>query len=452
MSNKSCCIISETLKKNNPRLKKAFDRHPLDKCQFHNISSATYEYEGNYYCLLHLPCKAAKKNELKAEIIAALNKYISNNQNVFNYICIDQVKINLTIGAKYSFVGAQLLNVELSGSYPESVNFAYSKIENLTVTSLYTARFEMRECLIISNFHFVNSKTNCLFAGWNTIILKDKKTEFNDLNFKFYLNGDIETIILVHNKFYIPLRVEAKDIKELKFPRNTFFSCPIIFQENIKNIPILSLPQKKAFSFTKYPKSCISKKMEEYLGEGAWADQYKKFREIYNIAKMRNMYTEQSDYFSLMQYCLRKSKQQPFLLRLFSSLYQIVSDYGQSVLRPLLVLFFSFFIFGGIFSLLGVKRSDAFYLSLTQIIKPYSLLYDSDTRIIMQNYNSIKNNELIYNLDKPAEKNSSQQNSFLLADMQKGWFFIISSIMESTTSIVLLTCFILALRWNFRKA
>lgn len=454
MQKKNCCVVPEPLILHNTRLKKAAAKQPITGCQFSDILNEIYEYKGNDYCILHLPSSSIKNKELHSRITTALEKCASYNIVNFDYVYISQQKIKLTLGQTYSFAGTHLTNIELTGSRPKSVNFSYSRLENLSVVLLYTDRFELRNCLIISNFHFINSETQCLFAGHNFIKIKSKeKVRFNDLNFKFYLSGTIETIILLRNNFYIPLKIESQNIKELRFPLNNFFSCPALFRNNINNIPILNLPSKKSFrlAFLKsLPKNSI---IEEYLGEDLWDDQYKKFREIYNIAKERNMYTEQSDYFSLMQYCLKKSKHRSCLLKLSGSIYHIISDYGQDISRPFAILVFSFLIFSGIFYLLGINISNAFYLSLTQTIRPYSIFYDQDVKAIIYNSDVDRNKSTPPpKIIIPKEDNYPRQDPYLLTDIHNSWIFIISSLLESTVSLTLLACFLLALRWNFRKA
>ena len=165
---------------------------------------------------------------------------------------------------------------------------------------------------------------------------------------------------------------------------------------------------------------------------------------------MREMYLEQSTYFSLMQKCQRNTSSTSCLLKFFNLSYWIISDYGQSVTRPIIGLLLTFLMSIAIFSSLGVEKINAPYLSLTQILKPYSLLYDREPRVLLdklclKDLSETDNTTLIKSDSQPACASS-------LAQYKYGWLFIITSLLESTLSLVFLACLVLALRWNFRKA
>lgn len=138
------------------------------------------------------------------------------------------------------------------------------------------------------------------------------------------------------------------------------------------------------------------------------------------------------------------------VFKFFSICYWLISDYGQSIARPIAGLLIIFFSCWFIFFSFGIEKINAPYLSLMQILKPYSLLYDHEPRMLLDSFC----------LDhKTHSPNSSEQKNvkempcgISLAQYRYGWLFIIISVLESTFSLVFFASLLLALRWNFRKA
>lgn len=148
--------------------------------------------------------------------------------------------------------------------------------------------------------------------------------------------------------------------------------------------------------------------------------QYLKFRKIYNFTKSRGMYSEQNDYYYLMQKYFERTNRLSTLHRYISKLYRILSNYGQSIIKPTLWLIL-IWVMSAIFYLFLIQNdynftkdsiiSESFLLSMQQIIKPYNLLLDNSKNI------------KIY----------------------------ILGFLESSLSITLITLLILALRANFKR-
>lgn len=358
--------------------------------------------------------------------------------------------------------------MELSGSHPTEVCIAYSKLQgDILIKKLETDRFDLLSSKIISNFHFIDSEVDFFFARGNKIGSKILRQIFQDHNFKFLIsNSTISTIRFFVNKFFITLKIANNKTETLDLLHSKFYCAPIFFKEDFNKIGQLSLPKRKEFSFLFYPKllerlkdififSREERLNKQYVDRSVWENEYKKFREIYNIAKMRDMYIEQSDYFSLMQHCLQKTSGTSIIFKFFSRMYHLISDYGQSITRPIIGIFLLFLACTLIFINLGVEKVNAPYLSLTQILKPYSLLYDREPRSTLnnlcKNITSMTENKVtpINNLSKEINNETCQDT---LVQYRHGWAFIATSVLESTFSLIFLACLILALRWNFRKA
>ena len=132
------------------------------------------------------------------------------------------------------------------------------------------------------------------------------------------------------------------------------------------------------------------------------------------------MYPEQNDYYYLMQKCLDHTNRLFIINRIISKLYRFFSSYGQSTVKPIFWLILVWVISAAFYSILipsayGIGEnkmiSEGFLLSAQQIVKPYNILFDDS----------------------------------------KGMIIHILGFFESSLSITLITLFILALRWNFRK-
>lgn len=464
---KKCCVIPESLKHTNQRLNEAFKEYPQNQCQFINYEPNTHEYQGNYYCFLHLPCAAKVKKENHKQVNAKIKELIQSGETNFNFICVEDVKFLLTRGAAYSFAGAWITSMELSGSHPTEVCIAYSKLQGeIIIKKLETDRFDLLSSEISTNFHFIDSKTDFFFARGNKIGSENMFNIFQDYSFKFLIrNSKIETIKFFCNEFFIPLKICDIQSEAIELLHSKFHSAPIFFKEDLKNIAQLNMPKRNEFFFSFYPSlyekfkdfftlpkdERLSKK---YIDNSVWESEYKKFREIYNIVKVRDMYAEQSDYFSLMQKCFRKTNDASFILIICSHLYHILSDYGQSIAKPIIGIFTVFLISTFIFTNLGVDKNNAAYLSLMQILKPYSMLYDRESKLALSAL-CTSNPSILGNNDATIQSKfkNTEENKCLstLVQYKHGWLLAASSILESTLSLLCLTCLVLALRWNFRK-
>jgi uncharacterized membrane protein len=167
------------------------------------------------------------------------------------------------------------------------------------------------------------------------------------------------------------------------------------------------------------------------------------------------MYHEQSAYYSLMQDCLQQIPNIPWTTKFFSYLYGLFSDYGQSITRPILSFILILFLSIGLYNCIGISLNESVYASLTQIVKPFSIVYDANlARQLLQNQS--EHNERTHTINECLLSSSvhiQQKNFLALTDKKfEEWLLIIISIVESLAELTLLFLFGLALRWNYRKA
>ena len=139
---------------------------------------------------------------------------------------------------------------------------------------------------------------------------------------------------------------------------------------------------------------------------------------------------EEGKFYALEQRCLRNNTSIPKSVRIFSRLYDITSDYGQSIGRPLLLLIVDLLVFSLIYALIGHACCDfsssidwrvtgnMFELSIEQMVNPFWIW-----RI----------DNLPYGPDK--------------------WFFLVKCIatFQSLVTLAFLALFFLALRWRFKR-
>lgn len=468
MSKKQCCIIPRSLRESNKRLNDAYNDVRPQECQF-SKDEELYEYASNYYCLLHLPPKAKKEKRLNSTAVEKFYELIKDGQRNFNFVCLEKIYFSVPNSIQnnetdLSFIGAWLWSFNLNNLDLRSMqclNIKYSKIQGLNkISNSKIANVYITDSEVGSNIELKDNYFNLLLAQRNYFNFNELDIHLDDHNHGLIITeGNYDTIRFMDNTFDITIKIIKSSIKTLELTDNTFFVCPTFYKDNFNEIQNLVLPKLKDYDPAKMP----SKKSNAY--NLSWEDQYRKFREIYNIAKMRDMYIEQGWYFSLMQDYRRKIRNESKILSLVSVLYGWTSNYGQSIVRPLCGLLFFFFLSWGIFSCSGVEKWNALYLSLTQI-KPYSLLYEEEPRKLISNLCDTKTQEnIVFNSDFDSLllhfelHNRKKYNSLIqydkcdsLLQYKNGWVFISWSILGSTIFIILLAYIGLALRWNFRKS
>ena len=420
-------------------------------CQFTDLP-AEYAFEGEHFCLMHLPVTSPEKNDLKKDDPTYTNP-LKKQSNIIikNYIerslAQGNVTINLCfiqmtslsisnispnyISALYC-IGSELVKVDLTNIEAPSltINFNYSKIQDFRISNSTLNKLNFIETYLTNTLlpypstvfqHIPN-----YFWIFNTT-LDVLKIEGAYLNApKFYgidLSGSkIKILNLINTKTKGVLNFKGCAVEELVCNNTTFEQSPSFFGLDTKKLIKSHLPIAKDF------KTLFDQKKDN----GFWKEQYLRFREIYNITRDRKMYQEQGDYFYLMQKCFCKNKENSWWSRHIGQLYGAFSNYGQSLWKPLAGLVGTWFV-GMCLLTLSYSQyplslddlGNAALISAQQIISPYSLL------------------------DKNQQIKTLEHLSGLTSTPCYGYFI---SLLESSLSLAFLGMFILALRWNFRKA
>lgn len=135
-------------------------------------------------------------------------------------------------------------------------------------------------------------------------------------------------------------------------------------------------------------------------------------------------------FYALMQKSERNSGTQPRSIRVASWLYEKTTTYGQSILKPIVLLIILTFFFGVVYALLTSPYYDlsssinwnivgnSMDTSIQQIVKPFS-----------------------YYTESLAEKNT----------IQHPIIFKIATLIQSISSLSLIALLLLSLRWKFKK-
>lgn len=460
---RECYVVPDRLRK-DPGLVKAIVSLPQNTffCQYSKKFMADYDHEGKQYCILHLPLEVKKEKKLMRDLNETLKQCEATTN--YDFISVEELKIDGNkinpVLHRLSFKGASIGRLDIDNIIGISeIDLNHSKIEShlSIINCKRIERIYFKHCDLSSNIKFNEIEAeniiieNCYFHSGNNQLLLDYRNKSITI-----CNSSIKNFTFNLNTVELVLNFSDCNIESLNLEASKYYIAPRISESNLRGCKELILPSKKDFLLKK-----LESQFEQFKKETKnliWMDQYRSFREIYNLAKNRDMYYEQSDYFHLMHLCLEKNSNVPILLRAFSTLYNIFSNYGQSIVRPILsflgVLVISIFIY---FSY-GIGFANAGSIAIKQIIKPYSLMFDKDQKQIFESLPPSRTAEiceLTYfefppdNIYKDILRRSRCFWS-TLKEIHTLAFFI--GFMESTLALIFLTLFLLALRWNFRKA
>lgn len=480
--NKYCAIIPSALK-DEPRIKSALANKTSSPCQFSELT-AEYEYEGEHFCLMHLPYQIDKQKDFEVKF----NELLKSGHTDFSFISAAYLHI-IQHKKDLSFLGANLWNLNISHSKIKYLNLNSTAIHVSKIKNCAVSNLNLRQAAL-NSITFYKSHI-CYLITKACVLSPPKSTLYYDGRGSSFIitKSKIKSFVFAENECRINLEITNSEIEGIDLRDTIFYLSPVFSEKHVKELKSLNLPGRKYFKLRELKKLSSSKteifrnfkqtffpnnrlpKITELLKRfksaiknknKAWKNQHKKFRDIYNLCKSHHMHNEQADYFYLMQYCFEKSGEKTRLLRFTSRAYRWTSEYGQNILRPLfslgsIILLFSILLW----KFYNVDFGKALILSTQQIIKPFSLLYDQEQQNIVEkngadheisaNCQLVKNNALKRKyFDFSNETIACTQNDIRPIEIS-GW---LSSwvILDSITSLSFLALFILALRWNFKKA
>lgn len=408
---KECYVVPDRLRK-DPRLVKAIVSLPQNTffCQYWKKFMADYDHEGKHYCILHLPLEVKKEKKLMKNLYEALEQCKGSIN--YNFVSVEKLEIDENTTNNFShflsFRGASInrlyiknlksitvldlsyLNIGSSLNVINCRNLERIYIKHSDITGNLEFEGIEAEKVIIQNCHFHNG-TNQLRLDYNnqSITICDSTIK----NFTFNLNI-IELVLNFSN-----CNIESLNLKNSKY-----YLPPRIFESEIKGCKELTLPSKKDFLL----KKLISqyKPSKKAIKNPIWMDQYRNFREIYNLVKKKNMHIEQLDYSYLMNYCLEKNSDTPKFSRILSKLYRIFSNYGQSIVKPFSCLIIVWAISSLIFFLCGIDPANAMLMAINPINKQHILVLGQDQKQIFASstYKIYELKEIVFFSTKLTEK------------------------------------------------
>ncbi len=433
-----CCVIPEGLK-NHPTLKNMQIPNPLT-CQFQNDLQDLYSFNGQSFCALHLPIELEEKSINKKKIF---DEMLNEGKENFQFISIQDLEVK-SCGKleQLNFNGAELWSFAIRGVDLNTLDLSYCRINGINnITKIKVDYFYLKESEVSSYLKIEECKFRdvALIDRSYFYFEKNKPLRLDSANYGVHwVNSEINTFRMINSICELELNFRNIKVNILDIRDTKFYLCPAFFECDFTK-KIITLPRRDDFDFSKLTNQHYSTsnfKAEKFNREKkdfyAMENQYFRLREIYNLTKNNNMYAEQSDYFFLMQFALEKTTRWNRWERFLSCCYRKLSDYGTNTLKPFCSLFLLWGISGVVYSLIKATGKilsgerfpeclfskimsylfSGLFLSLQQIIKPYSLIFTKD-------YNS--------------------------------FFYILLGFVESTLSITLIALFLIGLRWNFKK-
>jgi hypothetical protein len=466
-----CAIISKKMR-NSDRLRHSFGLGKQLSCQFETENLV--EYEDEWFCLAHLPInhidkdnfiKAQEKNRCRDYSYVYFDKQFSiiiNNYIFENAIEMKPDGSRITYSA-INFTGASFNDGVVPALIIETKSNTSSDIF-LNLMDKFSLNF--RDALIQNHFSIHNWKyggrpisisiylNNCYFEDCffnikdiNVDILSISNSFFNYIKLKPTLSVQecvIKHLVFQNNILNANLEFLNCTVENLKFKNGNFVYPPAVSKQRIKNIQTLELPKRENYKFKSLKKAApnwhnkffnvyadrtvfkqliyriqilLSTRRWKELDNAKkdfWATQFNNFRDLFILAKEFEQHQEQGDYYALMKQCYELNCENPWLLRFLSKWYGRLSDYGQSILRPLIGLSIAIATYTGIYHhFCDQSWEQSRLLSVQQTTKFFSAFFDTSDHLT----NTIR------------------------------WI----SLSQSLISLIFLAFLIFGLTWNFKK-
>jgi hypothetical protein len=390
-------------------------------CAFEGHIKAEYEYEGENFCIMHLPFIAKEQKQELFEITKEkFQELIKLGLTRYDFVNAEGLTIGPDIEAKYfSFIGADLWSISICATIKHDLIFKAARLQGENKISGNIDRIIVMDCDCSSDLSLASTQASQRLIQRSTFHASPEHLRFQTNNHKICLDkAKIDNFTFVDNDCNIYLELDHAEIKTLDLGRSRFGLCPSFFNTDFadKNKHIF-LPNRQSFNikqlrkdvyipsnftiFCNYIAAALQrifkwnarKKIGHHLKPNleikptnslwrkfsSWCqvkksfnpmeEQYRRFLEIYNIVKKRGMYFEQGEYFYLMQYCFECTNKGGMLNNIFSRAYRFFSDYGTNIFKPIGSLIATWFLFGCLYHW-------HFLLSAQQIVKPYAMFFD----------------------------------------------------------------------------
>lgn len=432
-----CCALGEVEAENIKKGVELLNAHRSGGfycifAEYFSEAQELYKYKERFYCILHLPLSGKKVHNLDNKVIQeCLNNLIEKNCSNFNFVSLEAIGIVLNrCNNFYSFIGAHLKNLSLSGSLEQGsvhLDFSASLIEG-DRNSIYVP-FMHRCDFLRSTLHDLLIIRDCKIDNINFRQAEIFGARYISNEFGVYIkNSTIKDFILTDSLVHSFLCFEDSILNNLYIKNSKFLIPPSIYKCDIKR---LTLPKKN--DYIDITRSSDRRGVKKEIAENVLDYQYKNFRDLYNILKEKGMRNEMDDYYYMKKKCFEKKTSENKWIIFASRFYRWSSDYGQDIKKPVLgmfVLIISFFFL----NLMFMNSNQAFQLSFNNIISPFFLFKTENFCKTIENFSLMDSSQYVL-------QRCGKVNPIL-------YFF---SLIESLLSLGLIAVFLISLRWNFKK-
>ena len=249
MNASTCCVVPNELrvKKNIRHALMNFDSK--NQCQFYPALNPEYDYEGQKFCILHLP---GKSFDLKKS--NAFEKMITEGRRNFDFTSLPKVKINFSDESHLSFVGAYIWSLNIEQSTFEDLNLSCAKIRginrilNTTINRVYITESDVRSYLEFKGCRITNFIIN------NTKFYYKEILRLDDSNYGIHFpDSDIALFRMINSVCELEMNFDNSRIKCFDIYGTKFYLCPSFFNFELKNQEV-TLPNIKDYDFNKLKK------------------------------------------------------------------------------------------------------------------------------------------------------------------------------------------------------
>lgn len=461
-------------------------------CQFQAtpqfLSARLVEFDNKHWCHFHCPVKndsgkgsdkskwqAYNVRQLQSDLASFIRLSASQGLDVnLSYVVFpDGFNMN-GMAELFSNQGCSFIfdyskfycKIDLKKKELTNTNFNCATFYNfvsfiecsLTYSSFFNVTFDGGSSFVFCNFlacifdNVIFYKdavfTEAMFAN---SIARDEETTFDDVVFHgkaIFVNAVFCAGISLRNiKFHDLADFSAqshriydnRNLEEGVFHTISFNGCS--FQEvDFTNRKFKSKTDFTACVFNKAPNfhGCIFHQHTIFPSQNNFKDvstdgAASAYRVIYRAMSDLKDRGYESMFYALVQRSERKSGMQPYHVRVASWLYEVTTNYGQSIGRPLVVLLLVTIFFSCLYALLASPVIDVYAsidwgivgnsidLSVFQIVKPFAFYSDKSTKMVQ-----------ILLRGHPIT-------------------FKLTAICQTIFSLSLVTLFLLSLRWKFKK-
>ncbi|HAT2140608.1 TPA: hypothetical protein I8027_003058 [Legionella pneumophila] len=385
------------------------------------VESNLTEYDGKYYCPLHLPMESNLKDHETTN--QYLQKIIEHQFFNFRYIKIKNfniTKIETNKPLFISFSKIDCLSIKKC-NFSKGVDIKNTVIKKEASFSLSSVGYITFDSLFSYGEFYLNINTDQINIRKCIFYLQKIPEKYNNPSYEntikhvekqsVSISGEeIYELNITGSTFYTHLSINTNNIANIKFDATTniFHRVPsIITHQPEKFDGAFSLPLLKWKDINTGLKNLYQDNRNHYICQ--LNGEYDRLKNLYHIASLKLLFENEGNYYVLMHKCMEINTHKPRLERFFSSLYRIFGGYGISLLNPIISLISLFLLFFIIF----YYQTDSYCLALESLFYPFKL--------------------------------ANEQIKFATSNAK------FAMIIYSICSYILITLLVITLRWKFKK-